>query len=99
LSPFIPTAIRHIPAGNIRPFVLAFSGMLISIFLIKQCIFNRTEWITGWTKLGVDSISGIQALIPGFQRDMQATGDAFKKVYQFTFGWLKADESKNLGIF
>jgi hypothetical protein len=47
----------------------------------------------------VDSLAGIQALVPRFQRDMQSiTTETFKKTYLFTHAWLKAEGSKNLGL-
>ncbi|KAI9002341.1 potentiating neddylation domain-containing protein [Gaertneriomyces semiglobifer] len=62
-----------------------------------MCDFRRDGWLKGWSELGADTIEKMRDTIPTMRKELDDPAK-FKEIYQFTFGFAKADGQKSLAL-
>ncbi|KAF2073079.1 hypothetical protein CYY_005605 [Polysphondylium violaceum] len=57
--------------------------------------FSKTEFISGLTKLGIDSLPKLQSHLPKFKKDLEDQ-NSFKDIYRFAFIFAKENENNKI---
>lgn len=63
----------------------------------KQCEFSRSEFVTGFTELSVDSVESLKSKLPTLDAELRDP-NKFKDFYQFTFNYAKEDTQKGIDL-
>lgn len=63
----------------------------------KQCEFSRSEFVTGFTELSVDSVESLRSKLPTLEHELRDP-NKFKDFYQFTFNYAKEDTQKGIDL-
>lgn len=63
----------------------------------KQCEFSKSEFVTGFTELSVDSIESLRSKLPTLDNELRDP-NKFKDFYQFTFSYAKEDTQKGIDL-
>lgn len=53
-----------------------------------MCEYSHDEWVTGLSRIGVDSIDKLRVKLPELRAELRDPG-RFQEVYNFSFSWAR----------
>eukprot|EP00775_Hariotina_reticulata_P012415 gene12415-12550_t len=62
-----------------------------------MCEYSHDEWVTGLSRIGVDSIDKLRAKLPELRAELRDPG-RFQEVYNFSFSWAREKGQKCLQL-
>ena len=65
---------------------------------VQMGVFTREQFVSGFSKLGCDSLDKIKAQLPVFREELK-DGRKFKEIYLFAFQFGKESTQKSLRAY